>query len=172
VNRDQRRRQKRVLRSQKSWLGLAEAAIKRLPFHHADRCVLEALKRCNQGHARIYAGDHKLAGPVGKRDPRTGRKMRWTKGESNFCAPITIWRGKTRLERLHILQLVHTRGGYTRNPDGEVVRAATGYEAHPDLYVRLPAPRSEPSAKPAPVAMTAEMRQWALRAGREVPDGP
>ena len=138
LNHDQRR-----ARRLRPALKLVEAAVRRRPFTLSERAVLESLKRCHHGQARIYAGDHKLAGPVGKRDPATGRKMRWTRGEKNFCSPITIWRGKTRLERARILQLIHTRGGYTRNPKGELVRAATGYEPHPDLYARAPLPKPE-----------------------------
>lgn len=167
------REQRRVQRRSRSWLRLVEIKVKRRPYHHAERCVLESLKRCDHGQARIYAGDLKLAGPVGRRDAK-GRKLRWTRGEPNFCSPITIWRGKTRLERAGVLHLTHTRGGFTRNPQGELVRAATGYEADPELYSREPLPPPAPAAavRPVPAEMSAEARLWAERAGLGGRDGP
>lgn len=158
LNHDERR-----ARRLKPAMKVLEAAIRRRPYHRAERCVLESLKRCYHGQGRIYAGDHKLAGPVGKRDPKTGKKMRWTLGERNFCSPITIWRGKTRLERARVLQLVHTRGGYTRNPKGELVRAATGYEVHPDLYAQGAAHRSasmQPDATASAAAPAGSLEEY------------
>ena len=146
-----RERARTARRPRKSPWSAVENALRRQPWRKCERDLVDALKRNWNGgkHARIYRGDVKLA-------------------EQARCSPISIWRAKNYLERRGILLVTHTKGGYTRNPEGELVRAATGYEPHPDLYQAAPAP-SESAVAAAPATLEEHIARRRSASGSDPP---
>lgn len=125
-----------------SW-GYAQDRVirKRLPL----RCLwlIVGLKRWHQAvhMPRLYIGDTKLAG------------RQFAK-----CSESSIYRAKRDLEQLHIIAVTRTVGGSTRNPAGEVVAAATGYELHPDLYALTAEDRQARTPPAARVKQAEQLR--------------
>lgn len=90
-----------------------ERRVEKLHLPFTCRLMVRSLSRMwgAKKYARLYIGDVKL-------------------GDRAGCAAISVYRSKVMLERLELLNVVHTRGGWTRNGAGDLVRAATGYEPH------------------------------------------
>lgn len=133
---------RRTRRPRKISWGYVESRVIRAKLPLRALWLVRALKYRHQAgahHARIYIGDVKLA--------RIGR-----------CSESSIYRAKKDVEQLHLVHVVHTPGGCTKNPDGKTVAAATGYEPHPDLYSdELPA-EDRAARTPAPAAAAAAQR--------------
>ena len=144
LNHDQRRRIRKV-----KWGYVLQRVIRaRLPL----RCqwTIGALKKRHQAikTVRIYAGDELLARMVG-------------------CSASSIYRGKKDLEVLHMVAVMHTVGGSTRNNDGKVVAAATGYEIHPDMLELADEDRQARSPQPVVQQRMQQLHeQWRQQAAR------
>ena len=149
LNHNERRRLGRV----KWGYVLNRARRARLPL----RCqwTIEALKKRYQAvkMPRLYAGDKTLARMVG-------------------CSESSIYRGKKDCEVLHMIQVIHTVGGSTRNPKGELVAAATGYEVHPDMLELVDEDRQARTPQSAVAARMRELHEQWRRQGSEVRAGP
>lgn len=103
---------------------------------------------------RLYWGDIKVAAAAG-------------------CHPSSVYRAKQLLEQLHLVAVERTRGGWTHNPSGELVRAATGYEPHADIYA-LDDQDRQPRTPPADVAQRFRdlHEQWESAGRAEARAGP
>ena len=156
MNLNHQQRRAFLHRGRKNPWAAANRAVRKMPWRKRERCTMAGLLALYAGHAICYAGDIKLA-------------------RAAHCSPSSVHRAKLGLERLHVLQLAHSVGGWTRNAKGEHVRNATGYAPHPDLYAHLTMPAAERSkpkdararaaAAPAGAPQTFEQYAAESRAG-------
>lgn len=89
---------------------------------------------------RLYIGDVRLARDFAR------------------CSPSSIYRAKKQLEQLHLISVMHTRGGSFTDEKGERTAAATGYEIHPDAYGAI-------DEEPRPAAPVEQLREPADEMG-------
>lgn len=124
------RQHRRLFKRRNPWGRVLDRTRRRhLPY--TSRITVEALRVYWNAvkYPRLTIGDERLAEKAG-------------------CSASSVYRAKLLLERVHLVAVTHTRGGWTRNPKGELVRNATGYEPHPEIYVddRPRQPRATPPA--------------------------